>query len=261
MNLGQIRSGAVGAILMVGLVMAACGGGPDGDSPGSNIRATSHPPLATTPAPVEPVSPVAQAGTAKFRGTIRRIPRPLAARMRGGTWRPGCPVPIRELRLLTLSYWGFDGQVHRGPMVVNARVAKGIEWVFRRLFRARFPIEDMALARPYRPKLNPNPNTRASITDGFNCRVVVTAAGPGAAFSMHSYGLAVDVNSLQNPYVTTGGRTGNRFARQYVDRSKHLPGMIREGDVVVRAFRRIGWQWGGNWPGDKDYMHFSANGH
>jgi hypothetical protein len=181
--------------------------------------------------------------------------------MRGGTWRPGCPVPLRDLRLLTLSYWGFDGRPHRGRMVVNARVARDVVWVFRRLFRAHFPIEDMALARPYRPKLDTNPNTRASITDGFNCRVIVTAAGPGTTLSMHAYGLAIDVNPLQNPYVQADGYTRNRFARPYIDRSRQLSGMIHEGDVVVRAFHHIGWRWGGEWPGDKDYMHFSTNGH
>jgi len=178
--------------------------------------------------------------------------------MRGTTWRSGCPVPIRDLRLLTLSYWGFDGEVHRGPMVVNARVARDVVWVFRQLFRARFRIERMALAKRFRP--NANPNAKKSVTASFNCRVVVTPAGPGTTLSMHSYGLAVDVNSLQNPFVAANGFTRNRFARPYVDRSKRLPGMIHEGDVVVRAFEHIGWSWGGDWSGGKDYMHFSVNG-
>ena len=31
--------------------------------------------------------------------------------------------------------------------------------------------------------------------------------------------------------------------------------------AVVRAFKSIGWGWGGDWTGDtKDYMHFSTNG-
>jgi hypothetical protein len=30
---------------------------------------------------------------------------------------------------------------------------------------------------------------------------------------------------------------------------------------VLRAFASIGWGWGGNWSGTKDYMHFSVNGH
>jgi hypothetical protein len=77
---------------------------------------------------------------------------------------------------------------------------------------------------------------------------------------MHSYGLAVDVNPLQNPYVASNGFVRNRFARPYRDRSGQVPGMIHPDDVVVRAFSAIGWSWGGGWSGGKDYMHFSANG-
>jgi hypothetical protein len=34
--------------------------------------------------------------------------------------------------------------------------------------------------------------------------------------------------------------------------------MILPGDIVVRAFARIGWSWGGAWGTQKDYQHFSA---
>jgi hypothetical protein len=77
---------------------------------------------------------------------------------------------------------------------------------------------------------------------------------------MHSYGLAIDVNTLQNPYVATDGYVRNHYARPYRDRSQNLPGMIHDGDVVVRAFAAIGWEWGGDWSSGKDYMHFSMNG-
>lgn len=194
----------------------------------------------------------------RFLGTIAPVPQDLAARMRGTTWHGGCPVPISRLRLLTLSYWGVDGWVHDGPMVVNESVAPDVVWVFHRLFEARFPIERVALARKFRPKASPN--SRRSVTASFNCRPVVTPAGPAATLSMHSYGLAIDVNSLQNPYVADDGFVRNRFARPYRDRSQDLPGMIHPGDVVVRAFAHIGWEWGGEWSGGKDYMHFSING-
>jgi hypothetical protein len=116
----------------------------------------------------------------------------------------------------------------------------------------------MALARKFRP--NADPNTKRSVTASFNCRPVVTPAGPGSTFSMHAYGLAIDVNSRQNPYVAADGYVRNRYARAYRDRAQDLPGMIHAGDVVVRAFAAIEWEWGGDWTGGKDYMHFSANG-
>jgi hypothetical protein len=36
--------------------------------------------------------------------------------------------------------------------------------------------------------------------------------------------------------------------------------MIHRGDRVVRAFRSVGWEWGGKWRSVRDYQHFSANG-
>jgi hypothetical protein len=181
--------------------------------------------------------------------------------MRATTWRPGCPVPIDELRLLRFNYQGLDGEVKRGPMVVNASVAEDVLWVFGRLFRAGFPLKRVALAREFREaRLETRPDSHRDVTASFNCRVVVTPAGAGDEFSQHAYGLAVDVNPLQNPFVRVDGWVRNRFARPYVDRSRHLPGMIHDGDVVVRAFAAIGWAWGGRWSGDRDYMHFSLVG-
>ncbi len=192
-------------------------------------------------------------------GTISAIPHDLAAEMRGTTWHPGCPVPIGDLRLLGLRYWGFDGRVHEGPMVVNASVAQGVVSVFRRLFQAQFEVKELHLAVKYRPN-HDDPNDKRDYTAAFNCRPVVTALGPQDTVSQHSYGWAIDVNPIQNPYVTSTGYVRNNNARPYRDRSLSAPGMIHPNDVVVRAFASIGWTWGGYWSGDKDYMHFSLTG-
>jgi hypothetical protein len=228
----------------------------------------SAPPPSASGSPSE--SPAAEATDApdpfgttavrsRFAGRIiQPLPEQLQRDMRGESWTPGCPVPLSGLALLRFNYWGFDGDLKRGPMVVNRAVATDVLEVFETLFEARFPIRHVALAKRFRP--NADPDSRGSVTASFNCRPVVTPDGPGETFSQHSYGLAVDINSLQNPYVREDGYVRNRFAQPYVDRSKDLPGMIRPGDVVVRAFTAIGWTWGGTWSGDKDYMHFSLTG-
>jgi hypothetical protein len=221
-------------------------------SPSATIPVASPSPSAT-PSPSPPSLP------ARFVGAVSAIPPDLAARMRGTTWQPGCPVPIARLRLLTLRYWGFDGLVHEGPMVLNRSVARDVLSVFRRLFRARFRIKDMHLAVKYRPG-HEDPNDTSDHTDAFNCRPVVTARGPLDIVSQHSYGWAIDINPIQNPYVTFDGYVRNNHARAYRDRALMKPGMIHAGDVVVRAFASIGWKWGGYWSGDKDYMHFSLTG-
>ena len=89
----------------------------------------------------------------------------------------------------------------------------------------------------------------------------MTARGPRTNWSQHAYGLAIDINPMQNPYVTSDGYIFDYHARRYRDRSLHLPGMIHPDDAVVRAFEAIGWTWAGSWTHDKDYMHFSQNGH
>ncbi len=212
------------------------------------------------PAPSPSVDPEPEARTG-FHGKIDPLPQALRAEMRGTTWKPGCPVPLEDLRVLHFNYWGFDGVVQRGPLVTNADVAEDLLWVFRQLFDARFPIKRVGLSREFVPeRFQPTISSKRSVTASFNCRPVITPLGPGDDFSQHAYGLAIDVNPVQNPFVTADGFVRNTEARPYVDRSKDLTGMIHAGDVVVRSFAAIGWEWGGFWSGGKDYMHFSLLG-
>jgi D-alanyl-D-alanine carboxypeptidase-like protein len=189
------------------------------------------------------------------------LPPGLEAAMRGTTWQPGCPVPLSDLSLLRFNYWGMDGEIKRGPLVVNASVADDVLWVFHQLFDAHYPFKRVGLARRFREsRYDENLDSRRSVTASFNCRVVITPAGPQDTFSQHAYGLAIDVNPMQNPFVGADGSVHDPLARPYADRSLDEPGMIHEGDEVVRAFASIGWSWGGDWSGDKDYMHFSQSG-
>jgi hypothetical protein len=246
---------AVGTIALLPTCGAASadrsGGGPE-------VTPSESAPSETMPSRPSP-SPSSTPLPARFRGTVSALPADLEAQMRGTTWHPGCPVAIGRLRLLTLRYWGLDRQVHEGHMVVNASVAGGVVSVFRQLFDARFPIDQMHLAARYRPN-HYDPNDDRDYTAGFNCRPVVTARGAGTTWSQHAYGLAIDINPIENPYVTADGYVRNNNARPFRDRSLHEPGMIHPGDAVVQAFASIGWQWGGYWSGDKDYMHFSLTG-
>jgi D-alanyl-D-alanine carboxypeptidase len=224
-------------------------------SPPANASASTSPRTSNS----APAPPPSSSLPARFLGKVSPLPASLAAEMRGTTWQPGCPVALSDLRLLTLRYWGFDGQVQQGPMVVNQGVASQVVSVFRRLFQARFPIQQLHLAVQYRPDQD-DPNDTRNYTDGFNCRPVVTARGPLSSWSQHAFGLAIDINPIQNPYVASDGYVRNNHARPYRDRSLRRPGMIHSGDVVVRAFAAVGWGWGGSWKGAKDYMHFSTTG-
>jgi hypothetical protein len=173
--------------------------------------------------------------------------------MTGVSWRPGCPVALRDLRLLKLSYYRFDGRTRVGRLIVHADVAREMVDVFRTLYRARFPIRRMVPVDAY--GASDFRSIEADNTSAFNCRFVDGTT----RWSEHAYGRAIDVNPIENPYVS-GGRTSHPASVPYVDRSRRRPGMAYEGGVLVRAFDAIGWGWGGRWTSVKDYQHFSASG-
>jgi hypothetical protein len=196
---------------------------------------------------------VAAALVPGFHAKVQPIPRPVRAQMTGVSWRPGCPVPIVDLRLLTLTYRGFDGRAHIGQLVANKDAAATLVSVFRRLYAAGFPIRRMRLVDAYGG--DDYRSIEADNTSAFNCR----AATGSTHWSQHAYGRAIDVNPIENPYIS-GGTTSHPASRAYLDRSRHRPGMAYEGGVLVETFRSAGWGWGGTWTGIKDYQHFSASG-
>jgi D-alanyl-D-alanine carboxypeptidase len=176
-------------------------------------------------------------------------------------WHSGCPVSLSGVRVLTVSYWGFDHRVQEGQLVVNAAAAPKLARVFARLYALRFPIRHMALTDEYGPsRLHP---ADGDVTASFECRQAVPSPCTGGtgtgSWSEHAYGEAVDLNPVENPYVGCG-MTRDKTALSYLDRSRVRPGMVTP--AVIAAFASVGWGWGGSWSGStKDYMHFSATGH
>ncbi len=193
--------------------------------------------------------------------SIQPLPAPLKAQMRGNVWHAGCPVPLSGLSVLTVEYWGFDGRTHTGQLVVNQKAAAPLARVFGKLYELHFPIRHLQLADAYGPSGARPPDN--DISGSFECRQAVPSPCTGGSgtgtWSNHAYGLAVDLNPSENPYVGCGmTRDPKRLA--YVNRARIRPGMVTP--AVVAAFRSIGWSWGGSWQGaTKDYMHFSFNGH
>jgi D-alanyl-D-alanine carboxypeptidase len=198
-----------------------------------------------------------------FHSSIKPLsPHVRSALRHDGAWQRGCPVPLSGLRLLAVSHRGFDGKTHTGRIVVNARAARPLARVFHDLYYLRFPIRHMRFADAYggaraRPR-------DGDITGSFECRQAVPSpctrgrTGTGS-WSMHAYGLAVDVNPVENPYVGCG-QSRDPASRPYFNRSRHRRGMVTP--AAIRAFGRVGWGWGGAWTGNtKDYMHFSSTGH
>jgi hypothetical protein len=188
-----------------------------------------------------------------YQATVSHLDRETRQLMRGNSWHRGCPVALWDLRLVWLTYWGFDREAHHGRLVVHRRWADEMVTVFRRIYRARFPIRRVRLVDRY--AADDQASMRHDNTSAFNCRYVAGTT----TWSQHAYGRAIDINPVENPYVD-GTYVSPPNGDPYADRSRKRRGMIFEGDVVWRAFRRVGWEWGGTWSSVQDYQHFSANG-
>jgi hypothetical protein len=195
---------------------------------------------------------VPAAGAASPPPFAAKVSRVTAADLRY-SYRPGCPVAPAQLRALRVPHWDFRGRLRYGTIVVHSSTVPQLVSVFRRLYRARFPIRRMLGVERYRG--SDDRSMAADNTSGFNCRYV----GGTTRWSEHAYGKAIDVNPVENPYVH-GGRVEPPAGSRYLDRSARRPGMAVRGGILVRAFEEAGWHWGGRWQSSKDYQHFSVTG-
>jgi D-alanyl-D-alanine carboxypeptidase-like protein len=197
-----------------------------------------------------------------FQSSIEPLPRPVQTRLQQGHfWHRGCPVGLSGLRLLTVSHWDFHGRAQTGQLVVNRSAAAPLAHVFRQLYSLHFPIRHMSFEDAYGPRsVRPRDG---DVSGAFECREAVPSPCTGGrgtgSWSNHAFGLAVDLNPVENPYVGCG-QSFDPAGRRYRDRSRHRRGMVTRR--VIAAFRSIGWGWGGAWTANtKDYMHFSSTGH
>ena len=179
----------------------------------------------------------------------------VSATQLGTTWRVGCPIAPSQLRLLRLSYFGFDGRAQVGSMVVNAKVVTAVIQIFATLYRDRFPLHSMIPESRYGG--HDPASMAADNTSGFNCRYAVASGTPH--WSAHAFGEAIDVNPVQNPYLVNGVAEPIS-GMAYRDRGVVRPGMAVNGGVLVNAFAYVKWYWGGRWTASPDYQHFSASG-
>lgn len=186
-----------------------------------------------------------------FEWTAGPVPTEVASR---SSWREDCPVGLDGLTYLTMSFYGFDELAHTGEMLVASEFADGVVEVFRRLWEVRFPIEEIRVQD--QAEMDAHPTGDGNVTGSFECR---PAVGRSGGWSMHAYGLAVDINPFHNPY-TRGEVVAPELASSYIDRANQRPGMILEGAPAVGAFEEMGWGWGGRWTTARDWMHFSSNG-
>lgn len=160
----------------------------------------------------------------------------------------GIEIPIsisKQLTLVDVEYYSFDNKLHRGQILVNKKTSKDIVEIFNFIKLTRFPIAKVI------PIVNYNWSDEASMNDnntsGFNYRKVKGYK----VLSPHSYGLAIDINPLQNPHIK-----GKKISPLLGKYDTKAPGTILKSSELVSEFRKRGWQWGGSWKSSKDYQHF-----
>ncbi|MGW0807134.1 M15 family metallopeptidase [Nonomuraea sp. NPDC002799] len=233
------------------LASVSCGAGdPVSSAPPAQEPVTSAP-MGDTPEPTAPASPAPSAtAPPAFQAKVSKVSRDRLPY----SWQTGCPVHYRDLRLVTLTYWGFDNKAHTGELVVRKTVTDDIVTVFRRLYGWRWPIYQMKLVDAF--KADDFDSIDANNTSAFNCR----RATGSSNWSNHAYGQAIDINPRENPYVTASGSTAHQNAKKFTKRPMKGKGVINPGDKVVKAFAAVGWEWGGYWSGTKDFQHFSKGG-
>ncbi|WP_229811883.1 M15 family metallopeptidase [Streptosporangium pseudovulgare] len=263
---GAIRVRAAVTVAAGCLLAASCGvsdAPPPSGSPTSGSPSTTPERVAATPTPASSATPgeSAQAsespaaspsptGPPEFSAKVSKVARDQLPY----SWRPGCPVPVGDLRMVTMTHWGFDGKPHTGRLVVNKSVTDDVVTVFKRLYGWRWPIYKMVPVDVY--KGDDYDSIDAGNTSAFNCR----AATGSSNWSQHAYGRAIDLNPRENPYVYANGSVAHKNARKFAKRPLDEPGVINPGDKVVKAFQKLGWEWGGYWSGPKDLQHFSKGG-
>ncbi|MCL9682998.1 M15 family metallopeptidase [Legionella maioricensis] len=191
-----------------------------------------------------------------FASNIGPIPPTVQTEMKKYTWHNGCPVALDELTYIQLSYWGFDHQTHQGILIVNKELAHEVVAIFKQLYLKKFPIQSMKPMEIFHG--NDNASMAANNTSAFNCRDLTNKPG---VFSQHSYGRAIDINPLINPFVK-GKKVSPEGGNKFLNRYKPYPGKIIKNDFVSQLFIQHGWDWGAHWYDVQDYQHFEkrANG-
>ncbi|MEN8726523.1 MAG: M15 family metallopeptidase [Sulfurovum sp.] len=192
-----------------------------------------------------------------FDSEISKITPQIKERMiKGNTWKKGCPVPLKDLRYLRVKHINFNGEDQMGEIIVHKEISVEVTEIFEALYHVGYPIKKMKLVSDY--KGSDWQSIESDNTSAFNCR----AATGSKKWSKHSYGKAIDINPIENPYISRKGYISHKASSTYRKRvHKNATyadkAVLLKNDKAVQIFKKYGWKWGGDWSGVKDYQHFS----
>lgn len=186
--------------------------------------------------------------------SAQEIPDAVWQKMQGKSYRPNPHIQRSNLRYLKVLHWDDNGQSHQGELVCNKLIADKLLAIFQELYKHRYPIQQIKLADEY--DADDERQMRANNTSCFCYRNVPDTK----KLSYHARGLAIDINTLYNPYVRYR-KDGTMIVqpstgKPYADRKKNFRYKITEGDLCYKLFKKYGFTWGGDWKTMKDYQHF-----
>ena len=187
--------------------------------------------------------------------TSQAIPDSVFSTMQGRTWHDNPYIRRSDLRYLRISHYDLEGRTHVGELICNKLIADKLVSIFRELYKAKYPIQQMRLPDVY--NADDERQMRANNTSCFCYRNVSGSKN----LSNHARGLAIDINPLYNPYIRYSKKDGHQIvepatAKAYVDRKADYPYKITTSDLCYKLFIKYGFTWGGAWRTMKDYQHF-----
>ncbi len=186
-----------------------------------------------------------------FNANITNITATIKDRMiKGNSWHKGCPVPLKNLRYVNVMYHSFSGEDRLGELIVHKDIANEIVWVMEELYNIGYPIRQMRLVSDFNG--DDWKSIEADNTSAFNCR---KATGSNK-WSRHSFGKAIDINPIENPYISRTGHISHKKSLRYRKRVPNHRAVLLEDSLATQIFKRHGFKWGGDWRYTKDYQHF-----
>ncbi len=200
------------------------------------------------------ILPVAAQDKTRNRGTFKHpiIDSRMSKKQAFDGLDPNCPAEIRRRqRIVKLKYYSFDNSIHQGQLVIDKDLVKDIKKIFKAALREKFPIYSVIpiSAPQFRQngRWSDDLSMIANNTSAFNFREKTG----GGALSNHAYGRAVDLNTVQNPYLK-----GSILLPPNGNYNRGAAGTFTFDNPLVKMFIALGWTWGGNWQTPTDYQHF-----
>ena len=175
-------------------------------------------------------------------------------RMQGKTYKANPYIGRNDLQHVKVLHWDNDDQMHVGEMICNEQIGHIVCGIMRKLFDAKYPIQRMVLPDVY------DADDEAQMRDNNSSCFCYRPISGTTKLSKHARGLAVDINTLYNPYYKDR-EDGTRYiqpatAEPYCKRDWDFPYKIDHNDLCYKLFIEAGFEWGGDWTSCKDFQHF-----